>query len=165
MLLGHILSTFLCNHILTTPNSFSSSSVSSFSMSRFSRCIVTVCAAQLAHWLTDWLIITWFLDCFMWILWDSSYNCSLGLQLAEPWITLSLLKTYFYSQGLLRTGSATEWFRPWAALYKFRKTLRSALTLWPWDKLLPARRNPKSKVILSSFRCYASNKCVLLQRH
>ena len=36
---------------------------------------------------------------------------------------ISLLKTYFYSQGL-HTGSATEGSLPWAALYKFRNTIR-----------------------------------------
>jgi len=37
--------------------------------------------------------------------------------------SLSLLKTYFYSRGL-RTGSAIEFSLPWAALYKFRNTIR-----------------------------------------
>ena len=37
--------------------------------------------------------------------------------------SLSLLKTYFYSLGL-RTSNATEWSLPWAALYKFRNTIR-----------------------------------------
>ena len=37
--------------------------------------------------------------------------------------SLSLLKPYLYSRGL-RTGSATEWSRPLAALYKFRTTIR-----------------------------------------
>jgi len=39
--------------------------------------------------------------------------------------SLSLLKTYFYSQGL-RTGSVIEWYLPWAAFYNSRNTRRSA---------------------------------------
>jgi len=46
--------------------------------------------------------------------------------------SLSLLKTYFYSQGL-RTGRATKWSLPWAALYKFRNAIRS-LRAWSVDK-------------------------------
>ena len=37
--------------------------------------------------------------------------------------SLSLLKTYFYSRGL-RTGSASEWSLQWAALYRFRNTIK-----------------------------------------
>jgi len=43
-------------------------------------------------------------------------------------INLALLKTHFYSRGL-RTGSATEWSLLWAALYKFRNTIRWASSL------------------------------------
>jgi len=41
--------------------------------------------------------------------------------------SLSLLKTYFYSLGL-RTGSATEWSLPWAAIYTFRSPIRFTYT-------------------------------------
>jgi len=48
---------------------------------------------------------------------------SLPLPYGSLSASLSLLKTYFYSRGLL-TGGATEWSLLWAALYIFRNTIR-----------------------------------------